>query len=201
MAFLLHLVQWLSQHFQMWTGLVIPLTIAQPLVFLFLGPSPISWSTKKQSTLSRSSIEAKYRALATTVVEISWLRILFKELRIFFLMCLSFGETTSLLLRYLLILFFTLTQSIWKSIFIMFMRKFCAEIYVFVLFLEKIILQTSSLNPCILLLSFINDINTWWILPPVVWGGMLQMKLHLGWRIARGGRRSQKLPLGFEGGF
>ena len=157
MAFLLHLVHWLSQHFQLWTRPVIPLTVARPLVFLFLGPSPISWFAKKQSTLSNSSTEAEYRALATIAIEISWLRILFKELRIFFLICLSFGETTSLLLRYLLILFFTLAQSIWKSIFIMFVRKFYAEIHVFILFLVKIISQTYSLNPCLLLLCFINS--------------------------------------------
>ena len=50
---------------------------------VFLGPNPISWSAKKQSTVSRSSTESKYRALATTAVELSWLQILFKELRIF----------------------------------------------------------------------------------------------------------------------
>ena len=52
-------------------------------LLVFLGPNPISWSAKKQSTVSRSSTEAEYYALATTVVELSWLRILFKELRIF----------------------------------------------------------------------------------------------------------------------
>ena len=50
---------------------------------MFLGPSPISWSSKKQTTVVRSSTEAEYRALATTTAEVSWLRILFKELHIF----------------------------------------------------------------------------------------------------------------------
>ena len=52
-------------------------------LLVFLGPNPISWSAKKQPTVSRSSTEAEYRALATTATELSWLRILFKELRIF----------------------------------------------------------------------------------------------------------------------
>ena len=49
----------------------------------FLGPNHISWSAKKQPTVSHSSTEAKCRALATTAAKLSWLRILFKELRIF----------------------------------------------------------------------------------------------------------------------
>ena len=50
---------------------------------MFLGPSPISWSSKKQTTVARSSTKAEYRALATTAAKMSWLHILFKELRIF----------------------------------------------------------------------------------------------------------------------
>ena len=41
---------------------------------VFLGSSPISWFTKKRSTISKSSIEVEYYlALATTIVELSWL--------------------------------------------------------------------------------------------------------------------------------
>ena len=38
---------------------------------VFLGSNPISWSSKKQSTVSRSSIETEYCALATTAAELS----------------------------------------------------------------------------------------------------------------------------------
>ena len=40
-------------------------------LLVFLGPSPISWSTKKQNIVSQPSTEAEYRALATTAIELS----------------------------------------------------------------------------------------------------------------------------------
>jgi hypothetical protein len=49
---------------------------------VFLGPNLISWSTKKQHTVSRSSTEAEYRALSLIAAELFWLRMLLKELHI-----------------------------------------------------------------------------------------------------------------------
>nr|KAJ0186503.1 hypothetical protein LSAT_V11C900486210 [Lactuca sativa] len=46
---------------------------------LLLGGAPISWKSKKQSVVSRSSGEAEYRAMATTVSEILWTRWLLTE--------------------------------------------------------------------------------------------------------------------------
>jgi hypothetical protein len=43
--------------------------------------SLISWSSKRQNTVSRSSAEAEYRAVANAVAEASWLRQLLTELR------------------------------------------------------------------------------------------------------------------------
>ena len=48
----------------------------------FLGNSPISWNSKKQSSTSRSSCESEYRALAQCTCKAVWIRRLLEELRI-----------------------------------------------------------------------------------------------------------------------
>ncbi|CAM8938019.1 unnamed protein product [Rhodiola kirilowii] len=48
--------------------------------FVFLGSSPISWKTKKQPTVSRSSAEAEYRSMASITCELKWLKQLLGEL-------------------------------------------------------------------------------------------------------------------------
>ena len=49
---------------------------------VFLGNNIISWSSKKQTIVSRSSAESEYRALASATSEILWLTYLLQELRI-----------------------------------------------------------------------------------------------------------------------
>uniref|UniRef100_A0A2N9GG32 Integrase catalytic domain-containing protein n=1 Tax=Fagus sylvatica TaxID=28930 RepID=A0A2N9GG32_FAGSY len=53
-------------------------------LLVFLGHSPITWSMKKQLTVSRSSTEAEYRALASASAELCWLHVLLKDLGIYF---------------------------------------------------------------------------------------------------------------------
>ncbi|BBN67442.1 transposable element gene [Prunus dulcis] len=50
---------------------------------VYFGSNLISWSSKKQKTVSRSSTEAEYRQLAYTAAELSWLRSLFRDLCVF----------------------------------------------------------------------------------------------------------------------
>jgi hypothetical protein len=47
---------------------------------VFLGDSLVSWSSKRQTTVSRSSAEAEYRAIANAAAECSWLHNLLREL-------------------------------------------------------------------------------------------------------------------------
>ena len=48
----------------------------------FLGGNLVTWRSKKQNVVERSSAEAEYRAMAHTACELSWLKNLLKELSI-----------------------------------------------------------------------------------------------------------------------
>ena len=52
-------------------------------MIVFLGNSPITWSAKKQTIVSRSSTEGKYRSFAHTTTELYWLRMLLKDIGVY----------------------------------------------------------------------------------------------------------------------
>ncbi|XP_040964565.1 uncharacterized mitochondrial protein AtMg00810-like [Gossypium hirsutum] len=47
---------------------------------VFLGGNPVSWSSEKQSVVSRSTAEAEYRSVAHTAAEMIWIQSLLAEL-------------------------------------------------------------------------------------------------------------------------
>ncbi|KAL2228648.1 UNVERIFIED_CONTAM: Retrovirus-related Pol polyprotein from transposon RE1, partial [Sesamum indicum] len=49
---------------------------------IFVGGSLISWKTKKQTTVSRSTAEAEYRSIGSTTYELIWIHSLLKDLKI-----------------------------------------------------------------------------------------------------------------------
>src|SRR4051812_14959001 len=50
---------------------------------IFVGGNPVSWRSKKQEVVARSTAEAEYRAMAVGLCEMTWLKNLLVELRLF----------------------------------------------------------------------------------------------------------------------
>lgn len=48
--------------------------------YTILGSNYVSWSPKNQIIVARSSVEAEYKAMAATTVELTWLSILLRDL-------------------------------------------------------------------------------------------------------------------------
>ena len=49
---------------------------------VFLGPNLISWWSRKQPVVARSSTEAEYRSVAATAAEILWMKTVLQELHV-----------------------------------------------------------------------------------------------------------------------
>lgn len=49
---------------------------------VFLSANPISWSSRKQRSVARSSTEVEYRAIATAAAELQWTRSILAELAV-----------------------------------------------------------------------------------------------------------------------
>jgi hypothetical protein len=50
---------------------------------VFRGGSLVSWKSKKQSNVAKSTAEAEYRTMATACLEITWLRYILDDLKSF----------------------------------------------------------------------------------------------------------------------
>ncbi|PNX61308.1 putative copia-type protein, partial [Trifolium pratense] len=48
----------------------------------FLGGNLVTWKSKKQSVVTRSSAEAEFRAMAQGICELLWLKIILEDLKI-----------------------------------------------------------------------------------------------------------------------
>uniref|UniRef100_A0A2N9G9A2 Integrase catalytic domain-containing protein n=1 Tax=Fagus sylvatica TaxID=28930 RepID=A0A2N9G9A2_FAGSY len=69
---------------------------------IYLGRNPVSWSSKKQKTIARSSTEAEYRSVANAAAELNWLCYLLTDLGVQLpycpvLYCDNVGATQALL--------------------------------------------------------------------------------------------------------
>jgi histone deacetylase 1/2 len=49
---------------------------------IFFGSNLVSWSARKQSTVSRSSTESEYKAIADATAEVMWIQTLLRELSV-----------------------------------------------------------------------------------------------------------------------
>jgi hypothetical protein len=49
---------------------------------VFLGGSLVSWKSKKQSNVAKSTAEAEYRVMVTACLEITWLRYILDDLKV-----------------------------------------------------------------------------------------------------------------------
>jgi len=62
-----------------WAGSVDDRKYTNEYIF-FLGTTPVSWKSRKQHNVARSSTEVKYKALANGTAEVLWLRYLLTDL-------------------------------------------------------------------------------------------------------------------------
>lgn len=65
---------------------------------VFTGKSIISWKSKKQSTVRKSSVEAEYRSLATTACESKWISYLFRDFQLHLQLSIHYTVTTKQLI-------------------------------------------------------------------------------------------------------
>jgi hypothetical protein len=134
---------------------------------IYIGQCLVSWSSKKQPIVSRSSTEAEYRSLALMTAEVYWIYMLLRELHIN-LHHLHFGVIISVLCLWLLILFSRRELSILKLIIILFERRWLTKMWLFDILTPAIKLQISSPRATLLIIFVFCAINYWFVLYPLI---------------------------------
>lgn len=63
--------------------------------YLFLGPNLISWCSKKQVLVARSTSEAEYRSIALSTTELLWVQSLLQEIKVPFTKSILYSDNLS----------------------------------------------------------------------------------------------------------
>lgn len=99
-----------------------------------LGSSLLSWKSKKQNTVSRSSAEAEYRVMETTTCEIVWIVGLLRDIEVLLSGPTSLYCDNKAAIHIGANLVYHERKSIYKSIFIWFVRRLKRALYVLNMF-------------------------------------------------------------------
>ena len=114
----------------------------------FLGSNCISWSAKKQPTISRSSTEAEYRAMASTAAELTWVSFILRDIGVSQAQPPFYFMIISLLSTCLSIRFYMLELSTLPLTITLFMKKLLLALFLPDLFLLPCKLQICSPSRC-----------------------------------------------------
>ncbi|PKU83192.1 Retrovirus-related Pol polyprotein from transposon TNT 1-94 [Dendrobium catenatum] len=126
---------------------------------VFIGSTLVSWATKKQSTIARSSTEAEYRALTSLATELIWLRRLLKEFMLNTHLRFPFSVTTFQPSPWLTIRYSMRGPSISKLITILSESVSTMARWLFIMSLQMIRLQIFLPSHSLPLNSVISDTN------------------------------------------
>ena len=119
---------------------------------IFFGSTLISWKTKKQTTMSRSSAKVEYRTIASTVCELQWISYLLQDFGFLPSLSIPLQCDNHAALHITTNLVFQIVPNIWRLIVTWFKINSSKDLFYLITFLQSFILQTYSQNLYLLLL-------------------------------------------------